>query len=51
MTISLGGTSARDVSIHAPRFREAMPHTAIAAFDRLQVSIHAPRFREAMRMG
>ncbi|MBS1160264.1 MAG: hypothetical protein H6R15_2683 [Proteobacteria bacterium] len=37
------------VSIHAPRFREAMPHAPWAAVAHRRVSIHAPRFREAMR--
>ena len=37
------------VSIHAPRFREAMLHLDLRAHQRTAVSIHAPRFREAMR--
>ena len=37
-----------DVSIHAPRFREAMPAELINNYARCDVSIHAPRFREAM---
>ena len=37
------------VSIHAPRFREAMPSKRRRQDERQHVSIHAPRFREAMR--
>ena len=38
----------RGVSIHAPRFREAM-RGVVGRIDLVQaVSIHAPRFREAM---
>ena len=36
------------VSIHAPRFREAMPMPRQTPLPVLIVSIHAPRFREAM---
>ena len=38
-----------NVSIHAPRFREAMPAGAGLQQAGDLVSIHAPRFREAMR--
>jgi len=37
------------VSIHAPRFREAMPGLDVCNNRLNKVSIHAPRFREAMR--
>ena len=37
-----------NVSIHAPRFREAMPDFADLDVVVVAVSIHAPRFREAM---
>ena len=37
------------VSIHAPRFREAMPDRLANPPPSVGVSIHAPRFREAMR--
>ena len=36
------------VSIHAPRFREAMPALQLRGLYHRSVSIHAPRFREAM---
>ncbi len=36
------------VSIHAPRFREAMRARRVHDLRDLGVSIHAPRFREAM---
>ncbi len=36
------------VSIHAPRFREAMLENALRSAALMAVSIHAPRFREAM---
>ena len=39
------------VSIHAPRFREAMPAVGEAEQAGPVVSIHAPRFREAMQDG
>ncbi len=40
----------RLVSIHAPRFREAMPFPSDANYTlTAAVSIHAPRFREAMQ--
>ena len=38
-----------DVSIHAPRFREAMPVRRRQGRRHVLVSIHAPRFREAMQ--
>ena len=40
--------SAFEVSIHAPRFREAMHHPRLEHMLGDVVSIHAPRFREAM---
>ncbi len=42
------GVLAPEVSIHAPRFREAMLAGADVNITHLKVSIHAPRFREAM---
>ncbi len=47
---SKGGLSPESiaVSIHAPRFREAMHGGADEAEQRQDVSIHAPRFREAV---
>jgi len=36
------------VSIHAPRFREAMLWEIVDYLETGHVSIHAPRFREAM---
>jgi len=42
-------TDQRCVSIHAPRFREAMQELRNAGLVEVVVSIHAPRFREAMR--
>jgi len=39
------------VSIHAPRFREAMLGAISRIGTILKVSIHAPRFREAMPLG
>jgi len=38
------------VSIHAPRFREAMQDIGESNPSSEFVSIHAPRFREAMRL-
>ena len=43
-------SAERQVSIHAPRFREAMVHQALRRTYPLNVSIHAPRFREAMNL-
>ncbi len=39
------------VSIHAPRFQEAMRCQALNCCCALAVSIHAPRFQEAMQYG